>query len=118
MPYTALAVTTSSKDGATLAAATAVDGTNGNAFVNTGRETIEITNGGVSPINVTFITTLTYAGFGIADNVIAITNGTTKVCGPFDTALYNGSDPAANSIGFTFSSATSVTARVIKLGST
>jgi hypothetical protein len=116
--YTALTVVTSSKDGATLSAPAAVDGTNGNAFVNTGREMIEITNGGGAPINVTFVTTLTYSGFAIADNVVAITNGSTKVIGPFDTALYNGSDPAENSIGFTFSSATSVTARVIKLGST
>lgn len=116
MPRTALTVTTSAKTGTTQPALAAVDAVNGNSFVNTGREIIEIANGAGAPITVTFVTTLTYQGYAIADQTVTVTNGTTKICGPFDTALFN--DATDNTIGVDYSSGTTITARVTKLGST
>jgi hypothetical protein len=116
MPRTALTVTTTAKTGVVQPAMVAVDAANGNSFVNTGREVIEINNGGGSPITVTFVTTLTYQGYAIADQTVSVTNGTVKLCGPFDTALFN--DTTDSTIGIDYSSGTSVTARVTKLGST
>lgn len=116
MPLTALTVTTSAKTGVVQPAMTAVDASNGNSFVNTGRETVEINNGGGAPITVTFVTTLTYQGFPIGDQTVSVTNGTVKICGPFDTALFN--DQSSGVVEIQYSSGTSVTARVTKLGST
>lgn len=117
MTSTAFSVVTSAAAGTVLSAAGAVDGSNGNNFTNTGREAIEITNGGGSGINVTFVTQGVYnvgsTAYPIADLVVGITNGASKVCGPFDKTLFNDTDGL---VQITFSSATSVTARVISLG--
>jgi hypothetical protein len=100
-----------------LPASAAVDAGNGNQFVNTGRELIEITNGAASPINATFTTNGVYTvgvvQYAIADLVVNVTNATTKVCGPFDKTLFN---DGSNFVYIDFSSGTSVTARVISLG--
>lgn len=117
MPFTALTVTTSAKTGTVLPAASAVDGVNGNRFTNTGREKIEIINGAGAPITVTFLTTLQYQGYAIDDQPVTVANGTTKICGPFDTALFNDTtEDAAGAVHMTFSSGTTVTARVTRLG--
>ncbi|HYW89248.1 MAG TPA: hypothetical protein VFB50_15865 [Chloroflexota bacterium] len=118
MARTQLAVTTTAAGGTTLPAAVAVDQANGNSFTNTGREMIEITNGAASNINVTFTTNGVYSvgsvQYAIADLVVLVVNATTKVCGPFDKALFN--DGAGN-VDVDWSSGTSITARVISLGS-
>lgn len=119
MAFTALTVTTSAKTGTVQPAATAVDGTNGNRFTNTGREIIEIINGAGAPITVTFLTALTYQGYTISDQAVTVTNATTKICGPFDTALFNDtSEDSSGAVHMTFSSGTTITARVTRLGST
>lgn len=112
MSATALTVTTSAPAGTVLPALAAVDGANGNTFTNTGREVIEIANGAGAPITATFVTTLTYQGYAIADLAVSITNGTSKTVGPFDVALFG------DVVTVTWSSGTTVTARVTKLGST
>src|SRR3954462_2288883 len=119
---TALTPINSTAPGTTLAAAAAVDGTNGNKFTNpTGRAIIEITNGAAGVINVTFTTTATYnvvgtngtsVTYNLADPLIAVTNATSKVFGPFDKSLYN--DTNGNVI-VNYSSGTSITARVIEV---
>jgi uncharacterized protein (DUF697 family) len=118
MARTALTPVTTAAAGVVLAAAAAVDAVNGNSFVNTGRELIEITNGSGSPITVTFITTQTYnigaVTYAIADLAVTIAAGVTKACGPFDKTLFN--DSATGTVGVDFSSGTTVTARVISLG--
>src|SRR5215831_17632442 len=118
MARTAFAVTTTAAAGTTLPAAVAVDQPNGNQFTNTGRELIEITNGAASNINVTFITNGVYSvgsvQYPIADLVVLVVNATTKVCGPFDKVLFN--DGSGN-VDVDYSSGTSITARVISLGS-
>lgn len=114
MARTALSVITTSKSGTIVPAAAAVDAVNGNSFVNTGREEITITNGSGSTITVTFITTLTYQGFAIADQIGTVAAGVTTSFGPFDTALFN--DPTDGTVGVDYTSGTTVTARVKKLG--
>lgn|SRR3954471_12427493 len=118
---TALTPINATAPGTVLTASAAVDGTNGNKFANpTGRAIIEITNGAAGVINVTFTTSATYNVVGtngsitynVADPLIAITNGTSKVFGPFDKSLYNDTN---NNVIVNFSSGTSVTARVIEV---
>jgi hypothetical protein len=120
MARTVFTPITTTAHGTVLAAAAAVDAVNGNQFANpTGRAIIEITNGAGSPITVTFTTfsswnvspTVTYA---VADDAQTVTNGTSKVFGPFNTQLMN--DTGGNVL-VDWSSGTSVTARVIELGS-
>lgn len=117
MTATAFSVVTSAASGTVISASASVDAGNGNSFVNTGREYIEITNGAGSGINVTFITQGTYnvgaVAYAIADLVVAVTNGTSKVCGPFDKTLFNDTNGL---VQITWSSGTTITARVISLG--
>jgi hypothetical protein len=117
MARTALTVTTTAAAGTVLPAAAAVDQANGNQFTNTGRELIEITNGAGSPVTVTFTTNGVYSvgsvQYPIADLAVTVTNGTSKVCGPFDKVLFN---DGSNNVDVDYSSGTSITARVISLG--
>ncbi len=118
---TALTPINSTAPGTVLTASAAVDGTNGNKFANpTGRAIIEITNGAAASINVTFTTVATYnvvgtnstVTYNVADPLIAVTNATSKVFGPFDKSLYN---DASGNVIVNFSSGTSITARVIEV---
>jgi hypothetical protein len=113
MARTAFTVTdTGGPSGAVLPAMGAVDAVNGNSIANTGRESIEITNGSGGTLTVTFQTVATYQGYAIADDVQTIAAGASKVFGPFDTTLFS------STIAVDWSSATSITARVQKLSST
>jgi hypothetical protein len=119
MARTAIVPVTSAAAGTVIAAPAAVDGVNGNQFVNpTGRAIIEITNGGGSPITATFVTngvyTVASVQYPIADLAVTIANATTRVCGPFDKTLFNDGLATCRSTG---ARATSVTARVIEVGS-
>jgi hypothetical protein len=117
MPRTALPVITTAVAGVTVPAATAVDATNGNSFPNTGREQIQITNGGGAPITITFKAQFTYNTGGVsypaADVVRTLAAGATKVYGPFDKQFFN---DGSGSVGVDFSAGTSVTAQVFSLG--
>lgn len=117
MARTTLTVTTSAAAGVVLPAAAAVDQPNGNQFTNTGRELIEITNGSGSSITVTIVTNGVYTvgavQYPIADLAITIAAGVTRVCGPFDKTLFN--DGTAQVL-IDYTSGTTVTARVISLG--
>jgi hypothetical protein len=118
---TAFTPINSTGPGTLLTAAAAVDGTHGNKCANpTGRAIIEITNGAAGAINVTFTTQANYnvvgtsgnVTYAVADSLIAVTNATSKVFGPFDKSLYN--DTNGNVI-VNYSSGTSITARVIEV---
>lgn len=119
MVATALTPINTTAFGATLGAATAVDATNNNSFTNPrGTAVIEITNGGASPITVTFTTVKTLvlkgtATYNVADNAQTITNGAAKVFGPFDADMYN---DANSVVTVAFTSGSSVTARVLQPG--
>lgn len=112
-----LTPTTSTTAGVVYAAATAADVT-GNQFVNpTGRAVVEVINGAGAPITGTFVTQGVYstgaATYPIADLAVTVTNGTTKIVGPFDKALFNDTN---GFVQVTWSSITSVTVRVLEMG--
>jgi hypothetical protein len=108
----ALTVTSSTAHGTVLPAAQAVSASD--TFVNNGRTLIEVNNGGGSSTTVTFVTSGVYGlgtiSYDVADDAQTVTNGTSKVFGPFDTTLLG------TTVTVTFSPTTSVTARVIALG--
>jgi len=107
----------SGASGTVLSAPGAVDAANGNEFANAGRTMIEITNSSASSITATFITNGTYsvgaATYAIADLAVAIAASATKVCGPFDTTLFNS---ATSTVQVDWTSGTSITARCITMG--
>lgn len=123
MVRTAFTVTTAAFGGTVLPAAAAVDAPNGNSIANTGttagRVVIEITNGAAASINATVTTSGNYNTTGgahaVADEIIAITNGTSKIIGPWDPTLYN---DASGNVLIDWSSGTTITARCIALGAT
>lgn len=121
MTATAFTVVTTAAAGTVLPAAGAVDGTNGNSFDNTGGTShIEVTNASGGAITITFVTQGVYTAQGgtqyaIADLAVSLANATTRVYGPFDKQLFN---DTGSLVQVTWSSGTSVTARVIALGTT
>lgn len=121
MTRTTLTPVTSAAHGTTLTAAAAVDQPNGNQFLNpSGSYTvIEINNGAANSINVTFTPTGTYSiASGVTYTVNAdlqvVTNGTSKVFGPFNQQLMNN---ASGMVLVDYSSGTTITARVITVPS-
>lgn len=117
MARSALTPQTTAASGIVLAAAVAVDAVNGNEFSNGGRTLIEITNGAASSVTATFITNGTYnvgaVAYPISDLAVVVASSTTKACGPFDMTLFNS---ASSTVQIDWSSGTSITARVITLG--
>jgi len=117
MARTTLPVVTSAAAGVTIIAPVAVDQANGNQFTNTGREMLEITNGSGSTMTATITTNGVYTvgtvQYSVADLVVSIAAGAQKVCGPFDKVLFN---DGTNQVLVDWSAGTSVTARVIGLG--
>lgn len=113
---TELTVQTTTASGIVLSTATSADAT-GNYFTNTGREYLQITNGGGSAINATIVTQGNYnvgsVAYSIADLVVNVGASTTKACGPFDKALFNDSNAR---VQITYDSVTSVTVKAIGLG--
>lgn len=118
MTATVLTPTTSAAAGVVYNAAAAVDAGSGNRFTNpTGRAIMEVINGAASTIVVTIVTQGTYAvgsvTYPIADLAVNVVNGTSKIFGPFDKALFNDTN---GDVQVTYSSGTTITARVIELG--
>ena len=117
MARSSLTVQTTAASGIVLAAAAAVDGSNGNEFANDGRTFIEVTKGAASSITATFVTNGTYnvgaVAYPISDLAVVLASSTTKAMGPFDKTLF---DSASGTVEINWSSGTSVTARVISLG--
>jgi len=118
MVATAFTVTTTTTAGVTVPAAASVDNTNGNSFVNSGRELIQITNASAGAITITFVTQNVYTtpggvAYNIADLAVSLANATTRAYGPFDKTLFN---DANGLVQLSYSSGTSITASVISLG--
>jgi hypothetical protein len=92
----------------------------GDSFVDNGKgETVlEVVNGGGGSINVTITAHEVAAdvpGIGpitIADKVIAVGNGATKLIGPFPKAYRS----AQNVVNIAYSGVTSVTVRAVRVG--
>jgi hypothetical protein len=94
----------------TMAAASA----GGDAFTNTGKEMLLITNAHATVTrNVTVVTTKTVDGLAVADLAIAIPALTSHLIGPFPTGLYN---DANGLVTLTYDDEADLTMRVIKAG--
>lgn len=109
---------TTAAAGTVLATPSSVDAVNGNEFTNNGRAIMNVINGSASVVlTATFVTNGSYnvgaVAYPIADLTVTVATGSTKVCGPFDTTLFNS---ATGTVEVNWSTATSVTATVVTLG--
>lgn len=97
-----LTVTTLSRTGIldSLSAASA----GGDLLPNTGKEWIEVANGGGSSINVTI--TGYVDGVAVTAQTVAVANGTRRKIGPFPPQPYNNT---SNQVAIGYSAVTSVT---------
>lgn len=96
---------------------TAVDGSNGNCFLNNKNSLLIVSNGSGGSINVTVAPVLTarpsdgvFPAATQASIVVAVPNGAIRLIGPFP-ACFN---DATGKVTATFSSGSSVTAGVIQ----
>lgn len=105
----ALTVTQLTTAGVTHATTSAAGG--GDTFTNTGTEFFFITNGGGSPITVTFTVTgvIGKSGEPGTNRVVTVNNGVTRLIGPFDPAAFGGS------VSVAYSAVTSVIVAVYKV---
>lgn len=85
----------------------------GHYYPNNGATFLLVTNGSGAPIDVTAISQLTVEGLAVADSVVAVGAGVTKLIGPFNPTIFN--DENGN-MTVTFSAVTSVTCSIISLG--
>lgn len=72
------------------------DAVNGHAFTNDGRVYLQARNSGASSYDVTIATPGTVDGNAVADKVVSVAAGVTKVIGPFPMSAYNQSDNTVN----------------------
>lgn len=84
----------------------------GDSFANTGKEFIEVKNGGAGAITVTLDVQTTLDGMAITDPTVSIAAGATKIIGPFPTHIFNDSNSRVN---VTYSAVTSVTVKVLTI---
>lgn len=106
-----LTVVTATLAGTASTAASAAGG--GDVFPNNGKTLVEIVNGGGSPITPTFAATGVLAnGATIANVATAVSNGVTRIFGPFPTDLFNN---ASGQVAITYSGVTTVTVRCISM---
>ncbi len=118
MAYTELTVQSPTIAGVipTNAAATLTDG---NRFINTGREFIMITNdGAVNPCVVTIPTPQTINNLTIQDPTVSVPkDGIIKIIGPFPPSIYNnpGSATDPNEVYIEYDQTTSVLVSVFRV---
>jgi len=84
----------------------------GDEFANDGRTFLHVKNGGGSPINVTFATPKKVKGVDIENPVVAVSNGSEKMIGPFDPEIFNAAD---GNVDVAYSGVTTVTVAAVKL---
>ncbi len=90
----------------------AVDGVNGNRFLNSGKSFLHVKNDGASPINVV-AASVHNCNYGYDHDItVAVANGAEKMIGPFPRGRFN---DANGYVVVTFSGATSVTAEVVEV---
>lgn len=85
----------------------------GDSWVNTGREWVEVENGGGAPMTITFVTPQTISGLGIADLVVTIPAAGKRKVGPFPVGAFV--DPANGRTAITYTAVTTVTVGVYRL---
>jgi hypothetical protein len=85
----------------------------GDDFLTTGKEYLEIVNGGGSPITVSAIPVPTVDGLTVPNKTITVTNGQRRLFGPFPTGLY--ANTTTGRVAITYSGVTSVTVGAFSL---
>lgn len=110
MARTALTPTALAATGATISAAAA--NVDGHTIPGTGDVFILVANGSGGSINVTVVTPGTQDGLAIADQVVAVPAGATKIIGPFPPRSFT--DEADNLVDIDFSSVTSITVQAFQ----
>ena len=85
----------------------------GHYFANNGSTFLLVANGSGAPVDVTAISQLTVEGLAVADSVVEVGAGVTKLLGPFNPSIFN--DENGN-MTVTFEAVTSVTCSIISLG--
>lgn len=94
----------------TTASYTAVSASDTTGDISNGRCFLHVKNAGGSSDTVTLVTPGTVGpGLAIADNAVAVANGTEKFIGPLDPALYG------SVVTITHSFTTSVTAAILSI---
>lgn len=110
----ALSVITAAPSGTAFTTASAAGG--GDTFVNNGKTLLYVNNGGGSSINVTLTAQNTVnvdgQGLTVSNLVVAVTNGTAKIIGPFPPQIFNNSSGA---VAVTYSAVTTVTVAPISM---
>ena len=99
MARTAIPVTTVVRAGITQPAVTYADITNGNYIAdNNGRIWVEMANvSNAGSVDVTFDVSAVYDGdLTIADLIVAVAVGGTKIAGPFKMGVFNQTDSTMN----------------------
>lgn len=93
MPPVSIPVTQVLDTGVTPPAQTNGDLANGNQLdFNDGRIIVEVISSDAGAQSVTVVTPGNVGGFAVADNVVAVPAGATRILGPFSPATYNQSD--------------------------
>ncbi len=78
-----------SEAGQTITYLAAIAANNAQIQVNSGKQIVLAQNGGGASINVTIVTGGTVNGLAIADQVVAVAAGATRIIGPFSPQVYN-----------------------------
>lgn len=105
-----LTVTGVSRAGVAAAPVAANGG--GDTFDNTGKEIVEVVNGGGAPITVSFDIKETVDGGTVTDQSGTVAAGARKRFGPFPPRWYN--DPVTGRVSIGYSGVSSVTVEVFK----
>ena len=115
MAFTSFAVTSIGRNASGAVTYSAVDAANGNTFVNDGKTSLRIKNGGGGSITATIVSVPDEHGRS-GDLVIAIAAGAEYAVGCLDPALFNQRSGDVGFVHVTFSAGASVTAAVVQLG--
>lgn len=108
-----LTVTPVTRAGFNLTDALTAAGVSGDQWANNGTEILAIYNGSGSSITVTLTYVGTADGQAITAKTVTVGAGKIYLAGPFPQSLYN---TAAQLAGVTYSSVTSVTVAVFRVG--
>lgn len=86
-------------------------------IIDDGDVILMVVNGGGAPINVTLDTTATQDGLAVADRVVAVAAGATKLIGPIGARTFEQADGAEGEgrVHLDYSAVTSVTHAVLAL---
>lgn len=111
MPRTALTPTALAASGATVSAAAA--NADGHTIPGTGDVFLLVVNGSGGSINVTAVTPSTQDGLAVADQVVAVGAGASKLIGPFAPRSFT--DETDNLVDIDFSAVTTITCQAFQV---